>query len=132
MTDNELIALYAGQRSEHAFQELVSRHINMVYSAALRQLPGLNHLAEDASQLVFAELARKAQALAGHPSIRGWLFVCTRHIAMKMRRTEFRRLVRESAAQASELMPSSDAEWEKVQPVLDEMLCSLGNDDSNT
>jgi RNA polymerase sigma factor (sigma-70 family) len=130
MTDNELIALYAGQRSEDAFQELVSRHINLVYSAALRQLPGLNHLAEDASQLVFAELARKAQALVGHPSIRGWLFVCTRHVAMKMRRTEFRRLTRESAAQAmSELTPSSDTECEKVQPMLDEMLCCLGDED---
>jgi RNA polymerase sigma factor (sigma-70 family) len=130
MTDGELLNLYAGERSEAAFQELVSRHINLVYTAALRQLPGLSHLAEDACQLVFAELARKSRLLVGHPSIRGWLFVCTRHIATKMRRTEHRRLARESTAQAiSEIMPSSDSEWEKVQPVLDEILCSLGDDD---
>ena len=130
MKDGELLILYTGERSEAAFQELVSRHLNLVYSAALRQLPGLSHLAEDASQLVFAELARKASQLTGHPSIRGWLFVCTRHIAMKMCRTEYRRLARESAAQTmNEPMPSLDAEWEKIRPELDEVLCRLGDED---
>jgi RNA polymerase sigma factor (sigma-70 family) len=130
MTDNELIELYAGERSEAAFQELVSRHLDLVYSAALRQLPGFSHLAQDASQLVFAELARKAPQLTGHPSIRGWLFVCTRHLAMRMRRTECRRLAREGVAQTlSELMPSFDADWEKVRPVLDEVLCRLDDED---
>jgi RNA polymerase sigma factor (sigma-70 family) len=126
MSDSELLKLYASERSEAAFQELVSRHLDLVYSAALRQLPGFGHLAQDASQLVFAELARKAPQLAGHPSIRGWLFVCTRHLAMKMRRTECRRLAREGAAQSlGELMPSFDVDWEKVRPVLDDVLCRL-------
>jgi RNA polymerase sigma factor (sigma-70 family) len=130
MTDGELLNIYAAERSEAAFQELVSRHLDLVYSAALRQLPEFSHLAQDASQLVFAELARKAAQLTGHPSIRGWLFVCTRHIATKMRRTEYRRLARENAAQAmSELMPSCDADWEKVRPLLDEVLCRLGDGD---
>jgi DNA-binding GntR family transcriptional regulator len=38
--DKELIRQYAAERSETAFAELVRRHLNMVYGAALRQVNG--------------------------------------------------------------------------------------------
>ena len=41
MTDSELLERYADSRCEEAFTELVRRHINFVYSAALRQVAGL-------------------------------------------------------------------------------------------
>ena len=36
--DMELVREYAAQQSEPAFATLVSRHINLIYSAALRQV----------------------------------------------------------------------------------------------
>jgi len=71
MTDGELLRQYATDRSESAFEELVRRHLNLVYSAAFRQMNGDAHLAEDICQAVFADLARKAGRLTRHPSIVG-------------------------------------------------------------
>ena len=45
--DGELLRRYDSDRSEAAFGELVQRHINLVYSAALRQVNGDTQLAED-------------------------------------------------------------------------------------
>jgi RNA polymerase sigma factor (sigma-70 family) len=130
MTDGELLCLYARERSDTAFRELVARHLDLVYSAALRQTQARSHLAEDVSQLVFAELARKAPLLTRHPSLRGWLFLCTRHIAAKVLRGEYRRTARETTAQAmNELTSQPAAEWEKVMPVLDDVLYNLKDED---
>lgn len=69
--DAELLRTYAENRSEAALAELVGRHVNLVYSAALRQVNGDAHLAQDVPQLVFADLARKAEALARHRVLAG-------------------------------------------------------------
>jgi len=52
-SDQQLLRDYAGSRSEAAFAELVRRHIDLVYSAALRLVIDA-HQAEDVTQGVFA------------------------------------------------------------------------------
>src|SRR5689334_6239384 len=61
-TDLDLLRDYAQQSSEEAFAALVSRHLDLVYSAALRQVRS-PQLAEEVSQSVFTDLARSAGQL---------------------------------------------------------------------
>lgn len=49
MEDHELLREYAERRTEVAFTELVSRHINLVYSTALRMV-GEPQFAQDVAQ----------------------------------------------------------------------------------
>lgn len=130
MDDATLLRHYAEGRSESDFAELVRRHLNFVYSAALRQVNGDTHLAQDVAQLVFTDLARKAGQLAGRQVLAGWLFTSTRFAAAKLVRGEQRRRTRE---QEAELMQESDPtaalDWERVRPVLDEALAELGERD---
>src|SRR5207249_5523860 len=64
MTDDaQLLQQYREERSEAAFKVLVIGYIDLVYSAAFRVLNGDSHLAQDVTQTVFIDLARKAWKL---------------------------------------------------------------------
>jgi RNA polymerase sigma factor (sigma-70 family) len=129
--DATLLADYARQRDEAAFAELVRRHVNFVYAAARRQVNGDAHLAQDVTQAVFTDLARKARALAGRPALAGWLFTSTRFAAAKVVRAEQRRRIREQAAQLMDAATDSaaPADWERLRPVLDAALEDLKEGD---
>src|SRR2546426_9498490 len=126
--DSELLRRYAQHRDEAAFERLVQRHVNLVFSAALRQTDGDAQTAEDVTQTVFADLARKACPLARRGGITGWLYISTRFAAAKMRRAEQRRKTREhemtemNATSGGEAAPSH---WQELAPVLDEAMHDL-------
>src|SRR6266704_4097718 len=129
MTDDaQLLRRYTQAASEEAFGELVRRRLDLVYSAALRQVGGDAHLAQDVAQTVFADLARKARAVSRHGVLTGWLYQATRHAASKVVRTERRRSTREKEAVAMQEV-SSEANWDDLSPLLDEAMGSLGAKD---
>ncbi len=129
-TDQELLRDYSASRSEPAFAELVRRHVDLVYSAALRMLRDA-HQAEDVTQAVFTALAQTAAQLTEHPVLSGWLHRTARNLAVKTIRTDARRRARENeAAVMNELLAGeSDASWEQIAPQLDEALGELDEPD---
>jgi len=132
MTDGELLRRYARDHSEDCFTELVRRHINLIYSAALRQVNHDPHLAEEVLQSVFTDLARKAAKLAGHPSLTGWLYTSARFAATNLRRADHRRQLREQEALAmNSLLNTSEPapDWDRIRPLLDEAMHTLSEPD---
>ena len=97
--DGALLLRFARERDEAAFAEIVRRHLGLVYAAALRQVGGDAHLAQDVAQLVFTDLARKVSALAARETLAGWLHTSTHHAAANVVRAERRR--RSTAVRAS-------------------------------
>ena len=124
--DCELLRQYAEGGDEAAFAELVRRYVDLVYSAAWRQVGGDAHLAQDVAQGVFTELARQARKLCRHANIVGWIYTTTRFTANNLRRREHRRRLREQEAYAMQTTPSApEPNWAVLQPMLDEAVCAL-------
>ena len=120
--DCELLRRYVEDHVEAAFTELVQRHLDLVYSAALRQTHGDTHRSEDIAQTVFTDLARKAATLRRHPTLRGWLYTSTHFAAAKLARSESRRQSREKEAFVmqeilGDTTPAPD--WNRLRPLLD-------------
>ncbi len=132
-SDVQLLRDYTERGCEPAFRELVIRHTDFVYSAALRQVNSPDR-AGDIAQSVFTDLARKARLLAekipAGSSLAGWLHRSTRYAALNHLRDERRRLTNERQAMEQFLTNSESApDWEHIRPVLDEALDSLGDED---
>lgn len=126
--DAELLRRFAEQADQAAFAEIVQRHVNFVHSAALRQVNGDAHLAGDVTQLVFTDLARKARTVASCRVLAGWLFTSTRYTAANIVRSEQRRRRREQEAFMREEFsgrPGAPLDWERVRPILDDVLGEL-------
>ena len=129
---NDLLRRYVCDRSEAAFAELVRQHIDLVYSAALRQVGGDTAAAEDVTQLVFTDLARKAPGLTRHTSLTGWLYTSTRYRAAHARRAEQRRRNHEREAhEMNQLLQSTDPDprWQELRPLLDDAMHDLSATD---
>ncbi len=128
MNDHALLREFADAGSQTAFQELVERHVALVYSAARRRL-GDAHLAEDATQQVFALLARKAARLPESVVLSGWLYRAGGLVAAEISRRERRRQQREALAAQAMNDLSPDATWREIEPLLDEAMDELGHAD---
>ena len=132
-SDAQLLREYAKGGGDALFAQLVHRHTNLVYSAALRQAESADGAAEIA-QRVFVDLARQAKALASRlsaeASLAGWLCRSARNQALNHRRNEFRRHARERLAMDQLLSTAeSSPDWERLRPILDAALAELSEAD---
>jgi len=130
LTDQQLLREYAERRSEAAFAELVRRHVDFVYSAALRMVRD-THLAEDVAQSAFVALAQNARQLTDRPVLSGWLHRTAQNLAANTVRSDVRRRAREQEATAmNELLATEpDPVWEHIAPHLDAALGELSEPD---
>jgi len=128
--DMTLVQEYAQGRSEPAFAALVDRHLDMVYSAALRQT-GDASLAQEVAQAVFIILARKSASLGPDTILSAWLYRTARYAAADALKTQRRRQRREQEALMQSPPPETQPEdaWAHVAPLLDEAMTSLAKDD---
>jgi RNA polymerase sigma factor (sigma-70 family) len=132
MDDAELLRRYADDRDETAFAGLVQRYLTLVYGVALRKVAGDVALAEDVTQSVFADLARKAKALSRRMVITGWLFTSTQFAAAKAVRSAQRRRAREQEAYTMQEQNSETTgviDWERLRPTLDNLIGGLNERD---
>ena len=137
--DLALLRDYARNHSEPAFAALVSRHVNLVYSVALRSVRDA-HLAEEITQAVFIILARKADSLGEKTVLSGWLCRTARYASANALTMQRRRQHREQEAfmqsqldqSAEDLSRQSGATaetWSQIAPLLDGAMEQLGQKD---
>jgi RNA polymerase sigma factor (sigma-70 family) len=121
--DSKLLHDYTEDRSEAAFAQIVRRHVDFVYTVALRHVNGNSQQAQDVVQTVFIALARKAQSLRERPVLGGWLYRTTQFAAIDAVRTEMRRQARETESHYMQERSITDdiepGDFGKVRPLLD-------------
>jgi uncharacterized protein (TIGR03435 family) len=129
LDDIALLRQYTEQNSEEAFAALVTRHINKVYSVALRHTRN-PHSAEEITQAVFVILAKKSSQLGKKVFLSGWLYETSRLTAVTFIRSEIRRARREQEAYMETLLNETASDvWPQIAPLLDEAMAGLGATD---
>jgi uncharacterized protein (TIGR03435 family) len=125
LDDNALLQQYAAQNSEAAFATLVARHVDKVYSVALRHTRNA-HAAEEITQAVFVILAKKSGRLGGRVILAGWLYETARLTSITYIRSEIRRARREQEAHMQTALNENDDDaWPHIAPLLDDALAGL-------
>jgi RNA polymerase sigma factor (sigma-70 family) len=127
-TDMDLVREFAERHSETAFAELVRRHLNLVYSVALR-FAGNAADAEDIAQAVFVILARKAAALRNRTVLTGWMYETTRLAALQFLRNRARRHEHEQEAHMESQLQSTGDAWPQLAPLLEQAMSRLSEKD---
>lgn len=129
LDDNALLRKYVEDGSEDAFATLVTRHVNKVYSVALR-LTRNPHQAEEITQAVFVILAQKSHKLSEKVILSGWLYQTARLTAITFVRSEIRRTRREQEAHMQTPQNESESDlWLQIAPLLDAAMAALSETD---
>ena len=127
-SDLELLQDYARNKSEESFAALVNRHLNLVYSAASRQVRS-PQLAEEVAQAVFMDLSQSAATLRPDTILTAWLYQVTRRSATDVVRRESRRQLREQIVTEMNTMTAAASDWTSIEPLLDEAMQELDDAD---
>lgn len=127
-SDLDLLRQFARDNSQDAFGEIVRRHLDLVYSAALRQVR-LPQLAEEVAQSVFVDLARDAGKLKPDTILTAWLYAVARRTAIDAVRKESRRQLREQIAVEMNQMNATADDWTQIAPLLDDAMAALDETD---
>src|SRR5476649_1897157 len=114
-----LLQDYVVTGSQHAFSTLVTDYVDLVYSAALRQVRS-PQLAEEITQSTFITLARNAHRLQPGTPLIAWLYLVTRRAAIDALRAESRRQKREQIAMEMTVVNSASSEWSRLESLLDD------------
>jgi uncharacterized protein (TIGR03435 family) len=131
LEDMALLREYIERDSEEAFAMLVTRHINKVYSVALRHT-GNPHSAEEITQAVFVILAQKAGRLGRRVILSGWLYQTARLTAVTFIRSAIRRAHREQEVCMQSVANENECDaWPEIAPLLDEAMAHLSETDRN-
>ncbi len=129
--DMELVRQFVRHNSEEAFATLVSRHVNLVYSVALRQVRDA-HAAEEITQAVFIILARKAKSFGPGTILSGWLYRTVQYASADALKIQRRRQRREQEAYLQSLSNEPEPEaWKQIAPLLEAAMAQLGEQDRN-
>ena len=129
LDDIALLREYVECDSETAFAVLVTRHVNKVYSVALRHT-GNPHSAEEITQAVFVILAKKSRQLGKHVILSGWLYQAARLTAVTFIRGEIRRARREQEAHMQTILNENESDaWRQIAPLLDSAMAGLNETD---
>ena len=127
-SDADLLRQHVRHGSQAAFAALVRRYGGLVRATCLREVDD-PHLAEDAAQVVFLLLARKAPSLLRVDSLAGWLFRASCFTARNVLRHERRRKVHEQEVIADMTQAHLNGpplpSWDHLEPVLNAALASL-------
>jgi RNA polymerase sigma factor (sigma-70 family) len=128
--DMDLMQEYAARQSETAFAGLVNRHINLVYSVALRYV-GNSQDAQDVTQAVFVILSQKTVSLCQRTNLTGWLYETTRFTASQLLRTRARQRSRDQEAYMQSTLSDSetDGAWRQLAPHLEDAMTRLNEKD---
>jgi RNA polymerase sigma factor (sigma-70 family) len=123
--DQRLLLQYQRHGSKPALEDLIRRHLALVYSSAMRQVRDA-HLAEDVTQAVFMVLTQKARTIRNGVAVSGWLLAVTRRAAVNaMRKESAQRRQQRSAAKPESEPPGDDADWLEIASRLDEAVNDL-------
>jgi len=131
-SDTSLLLHFISTQDEPAFRELVRRYFDLVLLTALRHSNEDRPLADDITQIVFADLARQARTLPAGVLLGGWLHRHTCFVAGKAVRTEQRRRIRETTAATTMQTPQENSAPPPVSEMaaaLDESLLALTEPD---
>ena len=123
-SDAELLHRFARARDQEAFAALVRRHGPMVFGVCRRVLRDPND-AEEAFQVTFLVLVRKAGGLRQPDRLANWLYGVANRVARKARVSAARRGRHEQAAAGPDGYFPADGSDADVWAVLDEEMVAL-------
>jgi RNA polymerase sigma factor (sigma-70 family) len=132
-SDHELLRRFAQDQSAEAFNQLMDRHVNWVYSVC-RRLVRDAHLAEDVTQAVFIVLVNKAGKISPRVSLTGWLYKVAGYCSSRALRDQATQKRHEKVAAMNtnthqtaqnDLIP----DWEEFGPQLEQQVARLGSTD---